>query len=108
MAEPGQDIPGGFQNDLGMLSAAITGVSTEKTNIGGSLDGIRLKMNGLSESWSSPAFGSFEEVRAWFDKASTDVMDLLGDLIVRMETSYGNYAEAEGTNVGNLDTHLTA
>ncbi|MBE1533992.1 WXG100 family type VII secretion target [Actinomadura algeriensis] len=108
MAEPGQDIPGGFQIDLGVLSAAITSVGTEKTNIGGALDDIRLKMNGLSESWNSPAYSSFEEVRLWFDRASTEVLDLLGDLIVRMETSYGNYSEAEGTNVGNLGTHLTA
>ena len=108
MADSGQDIPGGFEIDLGVLSAAITSVTGEKTNIGGSLDDIRLKTNGLSESWNSPAHGSFDEVRAWFDRASTDVLDLLGDLIVRMQTSYDNYSEAEGTNVHNLDTDLTA
>ncbi|TDD81478.1 hypothetical protein E1293_18605 [Actinomadura darangshiensis] len=104
MADPGQDIPGGFEVDLGALSAAISSVTAEQTNISGSLDEIRLKMNGLPESWNSPAYSSFDEVRAWFGTASTSVLDLLGDLIVRMQTSYDNYAEAEGTNVGNLTT----
>ncbi|OLT29228.1 hypothetical protein BJF79_40950 [Actinomadura sp. CNU-125] len=99
-----EEIPGGFRIDLGTLRTAITGVTAEQTAISADLDEIGLKTKGLSSDWNSPAFGTFEEVRTWFDKASADVLDLLGDLIVRMETSYDNYAAAESGNVGNLTT----
>ena len=99
-----KDMPGGFRVDLATLSAAITSVSSERTNVTDSLEEIRLKMNGLSASWNSPSYQSFEEVSEWFDSASTKVESLLDDLITRMRTSHDNYSSAEGASTDNLTT----
>jgi WXG100 family type VII secretion target len=91
-----------FGVNLASLHNAIGTVQGASDTISFSVEQIEVRMQNLSAYWHSPAFTSFEEVHTWFHRASTDLTDLLTELISRMQTAYENYSSAEWTNTKNM------
>lgn len=102
MADAPETIPGGFAVDLKLLGDTIDAVTREKTAVAASLEAIGKETKGLATSWNSPAHGTFEDVRIWFETASTDVMGLLDEILLRLKVSRDNYANAENANASNV------
>jgi WXG100 family type VII secretion target len=100
----GQNIPGSaaFGVNLQALSDAIATVHREKDNISGTLEQIEMRMRNLNGYWHGPAHDSFDPVRKWYNNATTDLMDILDEIILRMQKSYDNYHQAESQNLQNL------
>jgi uncharacterized protein YukE len=95
--------PEAWAVDLPELLNAIAAVRREKETISGILAQIKSKMEwDIGYSWTSPAHDSFEPIRRWFLNATTDLMDILDEMISRMKTSYDNYLQAEETSLKNL------
>src|SRR3569833_973363 len=86
-----------FGVNLASLLIAIGSVQCASDTISFSLYLFEVRMQNLSAYWHRPAFSSFEEVHTWFHRASTDLTDLLTELISRMQTAYENYSSAEWT-----------
>jgi uncharacterized protein YukE len=96
-----------FRVHLDALENAAATVKRERDQIEDRLAQIRSHTQGtVPTAWDSPAYGTFEPFRIWFDKASDDVMGLLQEIITRLEVTHSNYRNAELANYGNLDGKL--
>jgi uncharacterized protein YukE len=98
----GEDSGTEFGIALAKLHDAIGTVQDASNKISFSVEQIDVRMRNLSAYWHSPAFTSFDDVHTWFRHASTDLADLLTELVSRMQTSYDNYRNAEWTNTKNM------
>jgi uncharacterized protein YukE len=88
--------------DLAALKDAIGLVQKESTSISAHMASIDAKMKEVGDSWSSPSYGSFDHITAWFHRSQHDLEALLKDIVHRMNTSYTNYHDAEHANHDNL------
>jgi WXG100 family type VII secretion target len=100
----GQGTQGGpdFAVNLQALSDAIATVRREKDNISGTLQQIEMRMRNLNGYWHGPAHDSFDPVRKWYNNATADLMNILDEMINRMQASYNNYYQAEFQNLQNV------
>ncbi|RDD83930.1 hypothetical protein DVZ84_37970 [Streptomyces parvulus] len=88
--------------NLEALKEAIGVVEREALEIETGMASIEGKMNEIAASWSSPAYGTFDEIKSWFHTCQRDLEALMLDIIDRMNTTYSNYHNAEGTNYNNI------
>lgn len=99
MAEPNMDE---WRAHLAALKEAIGTVQRESAEITSDMASIDSKMTDISLSWNSPSYGSFDDIKAWFQTCQHDLEALLDDILVRMNSTYSNYYNAEYTNYGNV------
>lgn len=92
---------------LADLKDATDVVRRQSTSISTTMASIDSKMNDIASDWSSPAHGSFDDVKKWFHTVQHELETLLEDIVNRMDTSYRNYLDAERANLGNLDDGTT-
>ncbi|WP_326555170.1 WXG100 family type VII secretion target [Micromonospora sp. NBC_01813] len=90
-----------FRVALGELQAAIGTVSAEKTRIDTAMATIGAQFTAIDTAWDGPASDSFMELKTWFDRVSTELSSVLGDMISRMRIAEGNYRAAELENQNN-------
>jgi WXG100 family type VII secretion target len=100
----GGQAPGGsdFGVDLQALSEAIATVRRERDGISGTLDQVDIRIRNLSAYWAGPAYDSFDPVATWYSNARYDLVNILDEIILRLQKSYDNYRQAEYQNAGNL------
>ncbi|MEV5753964.1 WXG100 family type VII secretion target [Actinoallomurus sp. NPDC052308] len=96
--------PQAWRVDLPELLNAIATIKREKDNISTTLDLIdsKIRPEKLSAFWRGPAKNTFDPVRDWYKDASSDLMDILDEMIDRMQKSYDNYYQAESQNLQNM------
>jgi WXG100 family type VII secretion target len=97
-----------FGVNLQALSDAIATVRREKDNISGTLDQIDIRIRNLSAYWAGPAYDSFDPVATWYNNARYDLMDILDEIILRLQKSYNNYHQAEFQNAENMTPRVQA
>jgi WXG100 family type VII secretion target len=97
-----------FKVDLQQLQDAIGQISQDRDGISEDCADIATKFNALQGGWQGPAANSFEDLHVTLQNATTQMLDLLSDVISRMRTSYDNYESAETTNAQNLSTYPNA
>jgi WXG100 family type VII secretion target len=90
-----------FKVDLKQLHDAIGSVKREHNAISAAMSAVGSEFNAVKDAWGTPSTASFDDVQAWFVKASSDLEDLLEDMTNRLQTAYTNYKHAEETNVQN-------
>ncbi|WP_326615432.1 hypothetical protein OG949_41650 (plasmid) [Streptomyces scopuliridis] len=100
MAEPStQD----WLANLAALKEAIGAVGRESAAITTDMASIATKMNDIGTSWSSPSYATFDDIKSWFQTSQHDLEALMEDILRRMNTTYSNYHNAEGTNYDNVN-----
>ncbi|MFJ6573533.1 WXG100 family type VII secretion target [Streptomyces sp. NPDC091292] len=99
MAEPSMDE---WLADLAALKEAIGAVGRESTEITTGMASIATRMNDIGTSWNSPSYATFDDIKSWFLTCQNDLEALMEDILRRMNTTYANYHDAEGTNYGNV------
>lgn len=99
MAEPNMDE---WLAHLAALKEAIGTVQNESAAITSDMESIDSKMNEISMSWNSPSYGTFDDIKSWFQTCQHDLEALLEDILVRMNNTYSNYYDAENANYGNV------
>ncbi|MBU7600418.1 WXG100 family type VII secretion target [Streptomyces sp. P38-E01] len=87
---------------LADLKSATEVVRKQSKSISETMASIDSKMNEIADDWSSPAHGSFDDVKKWFHTVEHELETLLDDIVNRMDTSHRNYLDAESTNLNNL------
>ena len=97
-----------FGVNLQALSDAIATVQREKGNISGTLEQIDIRIRNLSAYWAGPAYDSVDPVTTWYDNARYDLMNILDEIITRLQKSYNNYHQAEFQNVENMTPRVQA
>lgn len=95
--------PTEFRVDLAALEGVITTVRRERTVIADNLSNVRHEVRNIWKSWDSPASATFGDVGRWFDTSATNMLAVLDEIILRLETALANYRNAEQTNYGNLN-----
>ncbi|RMB80404.1 WXG100 family type VII secretion target [Streptomyces shenzhenensis] len=88
--------------NLAALKEAIGAVGRESTEITTGMASIAAKMNDIGPSWNSPSYATFDDVKSWFLACQQDLEALMEDILRRMNTTYSNYHNAEGTNYSNV------
>ncbi|MEK8146539.1 hypothetical protein NKH18_50570 [Streptomyces sp. M10(2022)] len=88
--------------ELAELKEVTEAVRVQSSSISESMTSIESRMEDIATHWSSPAYGTFDEISTWFRTVQRDLDALLKDIVKRMETSYRNYHDAELTNLDNL------
>ncbi|WP_409055173.1 WXG100 family type VII secretion target [Streptomyces sp. SYP-A7185] len=91
-----------WRADLAALKEAIGVVERESTSISETMAAIDSKSNDISTHWNSPSYGTFDEIKTWFQTSQHDLEALLKDIVHRMHTSYTNYHNAENANYDNV------
>jgi WXG100 family type VII secretion target len=104
----GQGQGSDFGINLQALSDAIATVKRERDNISGTLDQIDTRIRNVSAYWSGPAYDSFDPVAKWYNSARIDLMDILDEIVTRMQKSYDNYHKAESQNAQNMTPNVQA
>ncbi|MFF2852331.1 WXG100 family type VII secretion target [Streptomyces sp. NPDC058001] len=99
MAEPSMDE---WLADLAALKEAIGAVGRESSEITTGMASIATRMNDIGTSWSSPSYATFDDIKSWFLTCQRDLEALMEDILSRMNTTYSNYHNAEGTNYDNV------
>ncbi|MCS0603529.1 hypothetical protein NX794_20260 [Streptomyces sp. LP11] len=94
-----------FKADLAELRDTLGYVRTSSRHVNELMDGIDAAMKGVGADWNTPAYGTFDEVEAWFHRCQNDLRNILADIIVKMQTSYDNYHAAEEQNERNVHDH---
>lgn len=94
-----------FKVDLKQLHSAIGSVRREHSAISAAMSAVGSEFNAVKDSWGTPSTASYDDVQAWFVRASNDLENLLDDMSNRLQTAYDNYKQAEETNVGNNTPH---
>jgi uncharacterized protein YukE len=94
-----------FKVDLKQLHDAIGSVRREHTAISTAMSAVGSEFSAVKDAWGTPSTASYDDVQAWFIKASGDLEDLLHDMTNRLQTAYENYKHAEETNVQNNTPH---
>ncbi|MEV8332040.1 hypothetical protein [Streptomyces niveus] len=98
MADPNEE----WRAHLAALKEAIGTVQGQSAEITSDMASIDSKMSDISISWNSPSYGTFDDIKSWFQTCQRDLEALLEDILVRMNSTYSNYYEAEYTNYGNV------
>ncbi|WP_328356097.1 hypothetical protein OG800_16065 [Streptomyces sp. NBC_00445] len=91
-----------WRAELAALKEATQVVRREHTTISGTMTTIESMMNEIATHWSSPSYGTFDQIKTWFNKTERDLEALLDDIASRMDTSYWNYHDAESKNFDNV------
>jgi len=90
-----------FQVDLGQLSDAITTVRGLTASVSDEVSVMQSRLQTIASLWRTPSTASYEEIEAWFDTASTDLVNLLEEIVSRLQQAYDTYVTTEQTNVSN-------
>ena len=90
-----------FQVDLGQLSDAITTVRGLTASVSDEVSVMQSRLQTIASLWRTPSTASYEEIEAWFDTASTDLVNLLEEIVSRLQQAYDTYGTTEQTNVSN-------
>ncbi|MGW4734922.1 WXG100 family type VII secretion target [Streptomyces shenzhenensis] len=88
--------------NLAALKEAIGAVGREAAEITTGMASIAAKMNDIGTSWNSPSYATFDDIKSWFLTCQHDLEALMEDILRRMNTTYSNYHNAEGTNYSNV------
>ena len=94
-----------FRVDLQQLQDAIGQISQDRGGISDDFASIISRFDATQAAWQGPAANSFEELRVTLQNATTTLLDLLAEVISRMQSSYDSYENAETTNSQNLSTY---
>ncbi|MDH6545998.1 hypothetical protein [Streptomyces sp. SAI-041] len=87
---------------LAALKEAIGAVRRESSEITTGMASIAAKMNDIGTSWNSPSYATFDDIQSWFLTCQHDLEALMQDILRRMDATYANYHDAEGTNYSNV------
>jgi WXG100 family type VII secretion target len=91
-----------FQVDLAQFSAAITTVSGCRDAIQEDLTQLESAFSSLASSWQSPAGETYNELQSSLVSAANQMMDVLNEMVTRMQTTQETYENAESSNAANL------
>ena len=94
-----------FKVDLQQMQEAIGQISQDRDGISEDFANITAKFDALQGTWQGPAANSYEQLRVTLQNATSQMLDLLSDVVSRMQTSYESYESAETTNSQNLSTY---
>lgn len=94
-----------FKVDLAHMHDAIGTVTTAADAIESDFTAIEGFLKGVEGIWSSPAAKSYADVYPQLVSRGQDLVDVLRDMIRRMQTTYDNYAAAEHANKDGFSHH---
>jgi len=91
-----------FKVDLGKLESAIRVVRTQAGVISEQSDYIAMALPEVAPVWVTPAGGTFEELVPPVTKQMHTLVDLLDQMVQRMQAAHQTYLQMEQTNTNNL------
>lgn len=94
-----------FKVDLQQLLDAIAQIRQDRDGISDDFANITSKFDALQGTWQGPAATSYEQLSVSLQNATSQMLDVLSDVISRMQTSYESYENTETTNSQNLSTY---
>jgi WXG100 family type VII secretion target len=91
-----------WSTDLAAFSDAIQVIENKIQSISDSYSSIQTQYLIIQDVWSSPAGQSFTDITSSIDSAMNQLNHVLGSISQAMQTSYGNYLQAEQATINNL------
>lgn len=91
-----------FDIDLGQLetvTATTKRIRTELQTLNGSL---KTKFTSISTSWQARSEGNFTTLTGTFNGLATQLDELLGEAVRRLDIVHANYVKAESVNTQSL------
>jgi WXG100 family type VII secretion target len=91
-----------FTVDLAQFQSAIATVQGQAQIIDSQCSDITHTLQAVQASWNTPAGHVFDVLAVACITEMTNLTDLLGEMIARMQATYHNYEDAEQTNYASL------
>jgi WXG100 family type VII secretion target len=91
-----------FKVDLQQFHDAIGQVGGNRGTIEDCFNQITTQFNSLQANWQGPAAESYDNLRTTLQSAIAAMLEVLSEIISRMQTTYDNYNSAESSNARNL------
>jgi uncharacterized protein YukE len=91
-----------FNVDLKQIQAAIGVLKTEYASLDADSIALAAQFALIEAAWQSPAGDTFAPLKQSLAQSFTGLLDLLQQMILRMQTTYTNYEQAEAANARNL------
>ncbi|MFI7102504.1 WXG100 family type VII secretion target [Streptomyces sp. NPDC050161] len=94
--------PAEFKVDLAQLRDAIGTVRGCTTSIESDVSQVKAAFQQAQSSWRSPAGESFGALQVEFGNNMSELVELLHEMVTRMNAAYEEYKQAEETNTENF------
>jgi WXG100 family type VII secretion target len=91
-----------FVVDLQRMSDAIGGVGSARDVIKEAFSAVVREFEVVETSWSGPAGESYASFKDSLTAAAQKLLELLDDMVTRMQATYQTYQDTENANAANL------
>lgn len=91
-----------FRVDMQEFAGAIATITSSRNAIEDDFGQIKSLFNDLHDHWQSPSGDTFESLQTGLTNSAAQMVNVLNDIVYRMNITYQNYQEAETVNAGNL------